>query len=148
MVRIVGRVFVVAVLPLVGVAVAQPPTTFNNAVISLFDHFMAESRAVLAECPPQIVEAYWDQWRRCAFVGDDTHSSRTTADYVKVQIEYAILLDGDRFDEPPPYDYWLDRGHYETRILEFIRTGDYVLLGIYDGMAGGTLGSVVAFAWE
>ena len=147
MLRVVKGVFLVTGLLLGGVspALAQPDSTFSNAVTTLFDHFVTESRAALIECPAELVEAYRDQWRLCGFVEDDPDRH---PNFVKLKVEYAILLDNDRFEEPPPYDYWLDRGGYETRILQFTRTGDYLLLGIYDGIAGNALGAIIAFVWE
>ena len=100
----------------------------------------------MINCPDDLANINPEQITVCVFVeSDDTR-------LIKILLESAIVTDGHRFDEPPPFNYWMDREGYLARILEFLPTGDYILVHIHPGTADQAgqpvaTGSTVAFIW-
>ncbi len=133
---------------------AQDQSPMDAGVESLIKHFLEEyipSRTVVPAatitCPPELVEGNPKRLLLCVFVGSGNKT------VVQMTVNMAVTKDGHRFDEPPPYNYWMDRGGYMARMLVFTPTGDFLLVQIHDGTAndsGGStvaMGSLVAFIW-
>lgn len=133
---------------------AQHQSPIDAGVTSLIDHFLDEydpTRTIVPAgtitCPGELVEANPERLLVCVFVKSGKKR------FIRMDIDLAISKDGHRFDEPPPYNYWMERDGYVARILEFTPTGDFLLVQIHEGSAndfGGSsvaVGSIAVFIW-